>query len=309
MSQPEVAFLGGEFCPVADARISIRSRALNYGLGCFEGIRGYWNSNDRELYVFRPEEHFQRLQDSCKTLHLQLPYSVDDLVRMTIELCRRNSHREDIYIRPIVFNNSEALSPMLTEESNEFAMYTLPLQDYLDTSKGLRVCVSSWRRVSDNMIPARAKPTGAYLNSALARYEAEANGYDEAILLTQSGYVSEASAEHVFLVRDGGLITPGAQEDNLEGITRRTILEIAPAELGREAVARRINRTELYVADEAFLCGTGAQIAPVVEIDCRPVGDGKIGPVTRELQELYFNVIRANVPKYSHWCRPVYSEK
>jgi len=306
MSEPSIVFFGGEFRPLEDARIGIRSKALNYGLGCFEGIRGYWNSRRQELYLFRPEDHFVRLRRSCKTLHLHLPYQVEEMVRITVELCRRNEHREDVYVRPIVFNNSEALSPVLTEEASEFAVYTLPLRDYLDTSKGVRACVSSWRRVGDNMIPARAKPTAAYLNSALARHEAKANGYDEAILLTQDGCVSEASAEHVFLVRDGALITPSTQEDNLEGITRRTILEMAPAELGRTVTERRVSRTELYIADEAFLCGTGAQITPLVEIDGRTVGDGGVGPVTRELQELYFKVVRAEAPRYSHWCRPVY---
>ena len=306
MPDPQLAFFHDDFRPLTEAKISIRSRALNYGLGCFEGIRGYWNSNGSQLYLFRPEEHFERLKSSCRILQLELPYTVDEMVEIAAELCRRNNHREDIYIRPIVFDNSELLFPILTPEDNEFAMYTLPLRDYLDTSKGVTACVSSWRRVSDNMIPARAKPTAAYLNSALARNEAKANGYDEAIFLTNEGYVSEASAEHIFIVRQGKLITPTNQEDNLEGITRRTIFEIAPAELGREVVERRMSRTELYAADEAFLCGTGAQVTPLVEIDRRKIGDGKVGPVTRELQELYFKVVRGEVAKYAHWCRPVY---
>ena len=195
---------------------------------------------------------------------------------------------------------------MMTPENNAFAIYTLPLNDYLDTSKGVTACVSSWRRVGDNMIPARAKPTGVYLNSALAREEARTHGYDEAILLTNDGYVSEGSAEHLFLVRDGKLITPTSQDDNLDGITRQTICDLAPANLNREVEIRRVSRTELYVADEAFLVGTGAQIVPLTNVDGRQVGDGTAGPITRELQNLFFEVVKNRVPEYSHWCMPVY---
>ena len=307
MPEPTTVYFHGDFRPLADARISVRSKGLNYGLGCFEGIRGYWNQRADQLFIFRLEDHFRRLQQSCRILHLPLKHSVEEMMEITVEICRRNDHREDIYVRPIAFCNSERLAPVLIEEDGEFAIYTMPLGDYLDTSKGVTACVSSWRRVSDNMIPARAKPTAAYLNSALARYEAKANGYDEAILLTNEGYVSEASAEHIFIVRDGTLITPSAQDDNLEGITRRTVLEVAPNELNRPVIERRISRTELYAADEAFLCGTGAQIAPLVMIDKRKIGDGAVGPVTEELQKLYFAIVRGEVTKYAGWCQPVYA--
>ena len=305
MPEATVAFFKGDFVPLAEARVSICAKALNYGLGCFEGIRGYWNSNGSQLYLFRAKDHYQRLKDSSHILQMQLVYSVEEMVEITVDLCRRNGHREDAYVRPIVYNDSEQLSPIMTREDNQFAIYTFPLRDYLDT-KGVTACVSSWWRVSDNMIPPRAKPTGAYLNSALARGEAKANGFDEAILLSRDGYVTEASAEHIFLIRDGKLITPTVQSDNLEGITRRTIVEIARAELGREVIERNVPRTELYVADEAFLCGTGAEITPVVEIDRRKVADGNVGSITRELQELFFKVVRSDIAKYSHWCLPVY---
>ena len=306
MPEPTTAFFKDDFCALDDACVSIRCKALNYGLGCFEGIRAYWNESDNQLYLFRPQEHYVRLTRSCRILGLKPAFSVEEMLKITAELCRRNEHRADTYVRPIVFNNSEQLTPMMTPDDSVFAVYTLPLSDYINTSKGVTACVSSWRRVSDNMIPARAKPTAAYLNSALARQEAEANGFDEAIFLTNDGYVSEASAEHLFLVREGKLITPTAQEDNLDGITQRTICEIAPAELGRQVETRRMNRSELYVADEAFLCGTGAQIAPLTSVDHREIGNGEIGPITRELQDLYFRLVRNQVPKYSHWCQPVY---
>ncbi len=306
MGEPKIAFFRGDFRPIEECTVGIRSKALNYGLGCFEGIRAYWTPEKKQLHIFRAEEHYDRLAASCRILGLPLKLSKEELLKITVELLRRNEHREDTYIRPIVFDNSRKLYPLITDDDVEVAIYTQPLADYLDTNKGIRVLVSSWRRVNETMIPARAKPTAAYLNSALARSEAEALGYDEAILLTADGYVSEGSAEHVFIIRNGSLITPPSTEDNLDGITRRTIEEIAPAELGREVVLRRIGRTELYVADEVFLCGTGAQITPVREVDSKPIADGQVGPVTRELQELYFRVVHAQHDKYKHWCLPVY---
>jgi branched-chain amino acid aminotransferase len=303
MSEYRIAYFRDGFVPVADAQVSIKSRALNYGLGCFEGIRAYWNKEDERLRIFRVRDHYQRLLNSCKILCLDCGVTVEKMIEVTAELCRRNEVRADAYIRPLLFNVAETIAPIMTAE-NEFAIYVVPLRDYLDTSKGITACVSSWRRVSETAIPARAKPTGAYLNSALARFEARANGFDEAIFLTADGYVSEGSAEHIFLVRDGKLITPTSQEDNLEGITRRTVLELA-AELGRTALERRVARTELYVADEVFFCGTGAEITPVTEIDRRPVGDGTPGPMTSELQTLFFEVVRGQVEKFSPWCHLV----
>ncbi len=305
MAGEQVAFFKGGFHPLSDAKVSVRCKALNYGLGCFEGIRAYWSKQEGQLYIFRAEDHYERLLLSTKIVHLKLNMSVAQLVAATVELLRRNAPREDTYIRPLVFNNSEAMSPQLTDDPAELAIYTLPLRDYLDVTKGVTACVSSWRRVSDNMIPARAKPTAAYMNSALARLEAKENGYDEAIFLTNDGYVSEGSAEHIFIVREGKLITPSSQEDNLDGITRRTLCQIAP-ELGFEVVVRRISRTELYVADEAFFCGTGAEVCPLVSVDRRPVGNGKPGPITLELQKLFWRVVRAEVPKFADWCKPVY---
>ena len=305
MPEATVAYFKGRFCTFHEAQISVRSKAVNYGLGCFEGIRAYWNESAKQLYIFRAREHYERLRQSCRIIHLNLTVGVDQLIDVTAELCRRNNHREDVYIRPLVFNNHETMSPTLSSDPAELAIYTLPLRDYLDTSKGVTACVSSWRRVTDNMIPARAKPTAAYLNSALARHEAKTNGYDEAIFLTQDGYVSEGSAEHIFIVRNGKLVTPTSQEDNLDGITRRTICEIA-ADLDLQVVERRISRTELYIAQEAFLCGTGAEVTPLTEIDRRPLGDGKPGPVTLRVKNHYAKVVRGEVPKYAAWNHAVH---
>jgi len=305
MPECTVAFFRGEFRPISEAVISVRAKSVNYGLGCFEGIRGYWSAEKKQLFVFRGRDHYERLHNSCRIVHLNLTYPVDKLVELTREIIRRNGHREDVYIRPLVLNNGETLAPTMSSDPADFAMYTLPLNDYLDVKKGVTAGVSSWRRVTDNMIPARAKPTAAYMNSALASYEAKLNGYDEAIFLTHDGYVSEGSAEHIFLVRDGKLVTPTSQEDNLDGVTRRTIREIAP-DLGLEVCERRVSRTELYVADEIFFCGTGAQVTPVVSVDHRIVGAGRMGAITARVQEYYFKVVRCGVPKYAHWCEPVY---
>lgn len=301
MPEQQMAYFDGEFVPVSDANVNIQCRALNYGLGCFEGIRAYWRGEDEKLFIFRVEDHYARMLKSCKILQLDVGLTAAQMVEITDELCCMNGYACDTYLRPLAFDNSFQLSPVISHEDNVFALYGFPLRDYLDTSKGIKVCVSSWRRVSDNMIPARAKPTAAYLNSALARWEAQANGFTEAICLTNDGYVSEGSAEHVFLVYDGELVTPTSQDDNLDGITRKTLIELASQELGRKVTERRVSRTELYVADEVFFCGTGAEVTPVTAVDYRQVGDGAMGPVTRELQELFFNVVKGRVEKYARW--------
>jgi branched-chain amino acid aminotransferase len=306
MPEAKWAYFKGDFRPVDEARVSIRSKALNYGLGCFEGIRAYWNADKGQLNIFRVADHYRRMHQSCRILNLPMTESVDRLVEITVELLRRNDHREDVYIRPIFYNASEKLSPTFTPNDNELAMYTLPMGKYFTSGKGLTACVSSWRRVGDNMIPARSKPIAAYLNSALARYEAQANGFDEAIFLTNDGFVSEGSAEHIFLIRNGRLITPTSQEDNLDGVTRRTIVQIARAELGLEVEERRVSRTELYVADEAFVCGTGVEITPLVEVDRRKLGNGECGPITHKMMDLYDRVVHAEETKYAGWCTPVF---
>ncbi len=299
------AYLQGQFVLQEEAKISIQTHAFMYGTACFEGIRAYWNADDEQLYVFRLTEHYERLKNSCKILRIQLPHSVEDLNRISLELLRKNEERQDVYLRPIAYKSGHQIGPILVGVPDDFLLFAIPMGQYLDVSKGLKVCVTSWTHISDNMIPMRAKVNGAYVNAALARTEAHDNGCDEAIFLTRDGKVSEGTAENLFIVRGGRLITSPVTADILEGITRATILELA-GELGIPVVERAIDRTELYVADEAFFVGTGAQVSPIAEIDRRPVGDGRIGPVTRKLQELYFDVVRGKVPKYKHWCTPVY---
>jgi branched-chain amino acid aminotransferase len=300
------AFFAGEFVPLEEAKISVMTHGFLYGTGCFEGIRAYWSRGEEELFIFRMEEHYQRLERSCRILRMSPGYSLGELMDLTGELLRRCGFKEDCYIRPMVYKKEELIEVRLTGIADGFVLFAVPFGEYLDLSKGLRAKVSSWVHLGDNSIPMRAKVAGAYVNAALAKSEALDDGYDEAIFLGADGHVSEGSAENLFLVRDGQLITPPVTADILEGVTRDTVIELARGELGLEVWERAIDRTELYVADEAFFVGTGAQVSPIVEIDGRPLGDGSIGPISRQVQELYFRVVKGQVPKYRHWCTPVY---
>ena len=301
-----IVYFNKQFVPLAEANLSIRTNALHYGSAVFEGIRAYWNPNEQQLFVFRLPEHYERMLNSCKVLKLKVGHDVKELCALTVDLLRRNQPKEDSYIRPIAYVRSEGLTPKLVGYDTGFAIYTLPLGDYIDTSGGLKVGFSSWRRISDNSIPARCKVSGGYVNSALAKTEALEQGYDEALLLTQDGFLSEGSAENIFLIRDGVLVTPDLSQDILEGVTRNTLISLCRDELGFPVVERQVGRTEVYVAEEVFLCGTGAQVSPVLEVDRRPIGAGKIGPLTARIQQLYFDVVRGRHPKYRHWCTPVY---
>ena len=301
-----VVFLNGEFIPADQARVGVMTHALSYGTGCFEGIRGYWNENAQETYIFRVREHYERLHRSCRIMNIALPYSVDDLAEISTELVRRNKLRENCYLRPFAYKSDEIIGVRLHDLHDHFSLYAVPMGDYVPTT-GLRCGVSSWRRVDDNMIPARAKVSGSYVNSALAKTEAVKNGFDEAIMLTSEGHVSEGSAENIFLVIGNELVTPPVTENILPGITRDTVIQLARRELDRITRERVIDRTELYCADEIVLTGTGAQIAPVIEVDRRPVGTGKVGPIVAEIQQLYMQVVRGERPEYMDWCAPCFS--
>lgn len=306
MADEIFCYFNGEFIPLADAKVGVMTHALNYGTGCFEGIRAYWNAEEKQLYILKLREHYNRLRNSCRILSMTLPHDVDTLCKLTTELVRRNQYQQDVYIRPLVYKSSEVVGVRLHGIKDGFVIYTVPMGDYINVDKGIRVCVSSWRRVDDSMVPARAKVTGIYINSALAKSEAVLDGYDESIMLTADGHVSEGSAENLFLVINGELVTPPVSDNILIGITRSAVFELAREELGMRVVERTIDRTELYVADECFFCGTGAQISPVVEIDRRPVGTGDVGPVTSKLQQTYFDAVRGKNKKYSNWLTPIY---
>ncbi|MFQ5657128.1 MAG: branched-chain amino acid transaminase [Candidatus Methylomirabilales bacterium] len=300
------AYFNNQFVPIEEAKVSIRTNALQYGTGVFEGIRAYWNARKKQLFAFKMPEHYERMLNNCSVLRFQLEKDVKELSEITLELLRRNEHREDTYIRPIAYISSEGLGPKLIGYETGFAIYTFPLGDYIDTSTGVKVGFSSWRRISDNTIPARCKVTGGYVNSALAKTEAMEQGFDEAIFLTQDGFISEGSAMNIFLIRNGKLITPDLSADILEGITRDVLIELCREELGLEVIERQVGRSELYLCDEAFLCGTGAQVSPIIEVDRRPLSTGRIGPLTAKIQQLYFQVVKGEHEKYLKWCTPVY---
>ena len=300
------AFLSGEFLPLNEAKVGVMTHALHYGTAIFEGIRGNWNEEKETTYIFRVAEHYKRFLQGCHVMKMRLPYSADDLVRITTELVERCGYQQDIYIRPLAFKSAQRVAVLkLQELEDDLTMFVIPFGAYLDTESAARCCTSSWRRMDDTMIPPRVKIAGLYVNSVLAKTEATEAGFDEAIMLNQDGHVSEGTGENIFLVVDGTLVTPAPSDNILPGITRDTVSQLARNELGIETVERSVNRSELYLADEVFLTGTAAHLTPVGEIDHRAIGTGQMGPITQEIQRLYFDVIRGRNPKYLHWCTPV----
>lgn len=304
-----VAYHQGAFKPLQSATVNIMTHGFQYGIGCFAGVRAYYDDKAQEAYIFRLDDHVERIWQSTRILGFNVTETREDIYRIILEVAKRNAFRGDCYFRPFFYSGEHRLSPRTHDVRVDFAVYAIPLGDYLDTSRGLKTVVSSWRRVDDDVIPARAKASGAYLNSALAKSEAVRQGCDEAIFLNRDGTVCEGSAENIFIVRDGVLTTPSVNSNILEGITRRTLLEIARDELGVSVAERPIARSELYVADEVFFSGTGAQVAWIEEIDGRKVGTGEIGEVARELRALYRRVVLGKVANYSHWLTPVFKSQ
>ncbi len=300
------AYFEGKFVPIEEANINIQTNSFHYGTAVFEGIRAYWNEEKGQLFGLFVKEHYERMLLNCKILNLKVEKSPEELTEITVELLKKCNHREDTYIRPIAYFSDLKISPKLIGYRTEIAIYTVPLGNYLDLSRGLKAKTSSWHRINDTMIPARCKVAGAYVNSAFAKTEALLNGYDEAIMLNPDGTVAEGSGENVFMVRNGKLITTPSSSNILEGITRNAVIEIAKEELGIEVEERPILRSELYVADEVFYTGTAAQVAPVVQIDHVVIGNGEIGKVTKRLQEVYFSIVKGENEKYAHWLTPVY---
>jgi branched-chain amino acid aminotransferase len=305
--EDSIVYARGRFLKYDEARVGLLTHGLNYGEGCFEGIRGYWNAEARELNLILLREHYERLHVSAKILLMTIPHDVDELVRLTVEVCARNRYEQDVYVRPLVYKSAEDVGVRLVGVDDAFAISTLPFTRYFDASTGLKAGVSSWRRIDDTMAPARAKITGAYVNSALAKSEALLNGFDEAILLSSDGHVAEASASNLFVVKGGKLHTPDASQNVLEGITRRAITKLAQDEFGVEVVERALDRSELYAADEMFLSGTAAGVSFIASVDHRLVGDGKIGPITRAVRDLYERIVHGQEPKYRSWLTPTYA--
>jgi len=301
-----VAYFEGKYVPSAEAQISIMTHGFNYGTGLFEGIRGYHSPDDNNILIFRLKEHIERFTRNFNILCMEVPETAADIENICIEVTRRSGFREGVYIRPLCYKSELSLGPKLRGVDSKFCCYLIKLGEYCDIESGLDVAVSSWRRIADNAIPTRAKTTGSYINSALAATEAKQAGFDEAIFLREDGTVAEGSAMNIFMVANGKMYTPPPNSDILVGITRNTIIELVRAELGIEVIERPIARTELYVCDELFFTGTGAQVAPVRSVDRRTIGSGKPGPISKDLQDLYFRVVQGKVEKYRHWCTPVF---
>jgi len=303
---PAWAYLDGKIVPYGEARFGLLTHALHYGTGLFAGMRAFWNDEERQLFAFRPEDHFHRFRDSARLLRMDLAFSVDDLTRGVIELLRREGYKQDVYMRPIAFYGDESLGVRLHDLKPVVGIAALPAQ-FMDRRGGAHVGFSSWRRVSDNSIPPRGKFAGSYVNSALAKTDAVLAGFDEAIMLNESGHVCEGSVENIFIVRRGELVTPPITDDVLEGITRATMIQLA-TELGYRVVERSVDRTEVYLADEAFFCGTGIQLTPITRVDHRPIGSGTTGPITKAVGSLYFDVVRGRSARHREWCRPVFEK-
>ena len=304
--QKNIVFMGDKYINYEDAKLPLRTHAFLYGTSVFEGIRAYWNEKKNNMFIFRMREHYERLHRSCKIMHMDTIYTVDEMCDITKELVLKNAPKTDTYIRPTIFKSAEKVGPSLLDNPDVFCIFTTPLGQYCDLTKGLSVCVSSWRRLEDNAIPPRAKVSGAYANTALIVTDAKLAGFDDAITLSESGIVTEGSAMNLYLVENGKLITSKTTDNILEGVTRNTVKEFAQKELGIVVIERDIDRTELYIADEAFYCGTGAQVSPVTKIDNRNLGDGKVGKITKQIQDFYFELVKGNCDKYKNWCVQVY---
>lgn len=301
-----LAFVRGKIVPMEEAHVSVMTHALHYGTAVFEGIRGNWNEELGKLFVFRMEEHYERLLQGCRVMLMDLPYSKERLCEITIQLLQSCGWREDLYIRPLAYKSHPMIANLKLHELDcDFTLMAVPFGAYIDVEGAIHCTTSSWRRVDDTIIPPRVKISGHYVNSILAKTEAALAGFDEAIMLTPDGDVSEGSGENLFLVTNGEIYTPPVSANNLTGITRDSAITLAREELGIEVVERPIRRSELYLADEVFLTGTAAHITPVGSLDNRPIADGGVGPITHKLSEVYVDLIRGGNPKYADWCTEI----
>jgi branched-chain amino acid aminotransferase len=284
------------------------SHALNYGTAVFGGVRGYWNEAEEELFIFRPQDHFNRLFNSAKMMVMDIGHTKQEMLEVMVELLQKEGFRQDCYVRPMAYFADEIIGVKLHDLVTEVTMFSIPFEKYVANDTGAHVTFSSWRRVDDNMIPARAKVAGAYVNTAFIKTDAVRAGFDEALVLSQDGHISEGSAENLFMMRGGVLYTPPISDNILEGITRASVIELAEKELGLQVVQRSIDRTEVYICDELFMTGTAAQVTAITKVDHRKIGDGVMGPVTTKLRKLYDDAVRGRLKNFRHWNYPVYEK-
>ncbi len=304
---PKYAFFNGKIVPYSEAKVGVLTHGFNYGTAVFGGLRAYWNEEQEQLFLFRAQEHFQRLLHSANIMCMELEHTPDSLTELTLQLLNKENYRRDVYIRPLAYKADEIVGVKLHDLQDEITISAVPFDSYVANDTNAHVTFSSWRRIDDNMIPARGKISGAYANSALIKTDAVKAGFDEALVLTQEGHVSEGSAMNIFMMRNGTLITPPITDNILEGITRRTAIELARNELGVTVLERPIDRTEVYMSEEFFMTGTAAQIVAVTQVDHRLIGSGKMGPITTKLKDLYSQAVRGRLPDYHHWNTAVYS--
>jgi len=295
------AFFEGKIVPLADANISIATHGFLYGTAVFGGMRAYWNEEKKRLFVFRPWDHYHRLLHSARMMAMQTSYDEESLIELTLELLRMDNYQQDVYMRPTFYKSDLGIGVKLHDLKDEFCMFTMPYEKYVKNDTNAHVTISSWRRIDDNMIPARGKVAGAYANSALIKTDANRAGFDEALVLDQNGHVSEGSAMNIFMIRDGAVITPPVTDNILEGITRKSVIELLRSEMGLQVVERSIDRTEVAIAEEFFMTGTAAQIMAVTKVDHRPIGRGVMGPITTKLRVMFDDLLRGKNPKYKHW--------
>lgn len=307
MAVPNYAYFQGKIVPYSEAKIGVMTHALNYGTAIFGGVRGYWNDAEEELFIFRPHDHLKRLYNSAKLMVMDIPVGQDELMERMVELLQMEGHRQDVYLRPMAYFADEIIGVKLHDLQTEVTLFSVPFSKYVANDTGAHVTFSSWRRLDDNMIPARGKIAGAYVNTAFIKTDAVRAGFDEAIVLTADGHISEGSAENIFMVRDGVVYTPPITDNILEGITRRSIIELARHE-GYTVIERSIDRTEVFLADEMFMTGTAAQVTAITKVDHRKVGDGVMGPVAARLRQLYDDAVRGRLPEFRHWNYPVYEK-
>ena len=301
MDLPKHVYFEGKIVPFEEAKISVATHALHYGTGVFGGLRGYWNDEKKKLYIFRPYDHYRRLLNSGRVMNMQIPYDEEGLIQVTLDLVRAEGWQTDIYIRPLIYKADLGIGVRLHDLKDELTIFSMPFKQYVKNDTNAHVTISSWRRIDDNTIPARGKVSGAYANSALIKTDAQRAGFDEALVLNQDGHISEGSAMNIFMVRNGMVITPPVTDNILEGITRKTAMELAKNELGLPVVERSIDRTELFMCDELFMTGSAAEIVAITKVDFRLIGNGVMGSVTGKLRELFDDVVRGKNPKYAHW--------
>jgi len=304
----QFAYIRKNICKTEEAVIPIQSKVVQYGLGIFTGIRGHFDQRTKNIYLFRLEEHYERLVEAANITGLNFSYTFDQFKKIVTDLIKTNKAKEDIYIRATLYAASTQLTPRFDNEGDDLAMYIIYLKDYFHTSanEGLNVCISSWRRVDDDAISTKAKITGSYSNSALAKTEAIKNGFDEAIFLNRDGRVCEATGANIFGIKDGVVFTPMLSANNLNGITRRSVIELLQSELRLQIKEEEIDRSTLYTFDELFLTGTAAKIAWIKSVDKRQIGNGKQGPISQKIATLFENASFGKLKKYQKWLTKVY---